>query len=314
MTIQTFTAETVDDLLLDVYGAILKNGEEVVASRGKTLELSAVTLELANPLARLSRSEARGKVFSCLGELAWYLAGNDSLEMIEYYISVYAKEAIDGKILGAYGPRLFGTGHGRQVETVIDLLKRRLNSRRATIQLFDAEDIQRLEGDVPCTCVLQFLARREGLDLIAYMRSNDAVKGLPHDIFCFTMLQELIARSIGCKLGRYVHIAGSLHIYEDGLEAARQFLDEGYQSTKSPMNPMPAIDPWPSVESLLRFEAAIRTREPEPEGEFDKLDGYWQELIWLLRALGARKAKSEEQFAAARAALAKTVFTPFLRQ
>ena len=68
-------------------------------------------------------------------------------------------------------------------------------------------------GRKPCTCTLQFLARGVKLDLIVYMRSNDVIKGLPHDIFCFTMLQEIAARRLSLEPGIYKHCVGSLHLY-----------------------------------------------------------------------------------------------------
>src|ERR1043165_8344585 len=87
-------------------------------------------------------------------------------------------------------------------------------SRKAVIQLFNAEDISEDHEDVPCTCTLQFLLRKAGLDLFVSMRSNDAYRGLPHDVFAFTMLQEILARDLGKPVGRYKHAAGSLHLYE----------------------------------------------------------------------------------------------------
>ena len=96
---------------------------------------------------------------------------------------------------------------------------------------------------MPCTCALQFLVRKGKLDLIVYMRSNDVIKGLTHDIFCFTMLQEIAARRLSVELGTYRHCVGSLHLYLSDGEIAQSFLREGWQSTKSAMPPMPKGDP-----------------------------------------------------------------------
>jgi thymidylate synthase len=311
MSIETYSAGTLDDLLHKVYSALLERGTPVHASRGDTIELEVAALELTNPLARLSRSEARGKVFSCLGELCWYLAGNDSLEMIRYYLSAYDKEAVDGKLPGAYGPRLFGPAPANQVDRLIELLKARASSRRAVLQLLNAEDMLR-EKDVPCTSSLQFLVRGDALDVVAYMRSNDAVRGLTHDVFCFTMLQEMVARSLGLKLGRYFHVVGSLHFYIDDSAMVQRFLDEGFQSTKSPMPQMPEGDQQSSIQHFLQVEAAIRLREEIPAGHWHALSTYWQELARLLEAFGARQARDLERASAIRAELANTVYFPYL--
>jgi thymidylate synthase len=313
MSIETFSAATLDDLLHELYNALLARGTAVRASRGDTLELAAGALELTNPLARLSRSEARGIVFTCLGELCWYLAGDDSLETIRYYLPAYVKEAVGGKVLGAYGPRLFGSPPGDQVENLLRLLRARPQSRRAVLQLFDAKDLRRAVGDVPCTCTLQFLVREDALDVIAYMRSNDAVKGLTHDVFCFTMLQELVARTLNLRLGRYCHMVGSLHLYTGDRAQVERFLREGFQSTKSPMPPMPEGDPWPAVRgNFLPIEAAIRAAEPIPPDRWDALPTYWRELGRLLEAFSARRAGQLDRVAELQAELADTVYSPFL--
>ena len=159
-------------------------------------------LELNHPRARLSRSETRGRPFSCLGEFLWYLSRDNKLDFIRYYIPAYEKETEDGEtIYGAYGPRLFDQRGHDQLRNVINLLRSHPESRRAVIQLFNAEDIARRYKEVPCTCTLQFLVRRKRLHMLTTMRSNDAYKGLPHDIFCFTMLQEVVARTLGLELG-----------------------------------------------------------------------------------------------------------------
>lgn len=102
LRMQQSIADTLDDLLLRVYPKILKNGQRVKASKGWNKEVSGVVLELKNPLARLSRTETKGTVFSCLGETLWYLAGSNELNFIKYYINIYGKFAeSDGTIHGA---------------------------------------------------------------------------------------------------------------------------------------------------------------------------------------------------------------------
>jgi thymidylate synthase len=79
-------ADTLDDLLVKVFPKILQNGQRVKASKGWNRELSGVVLELRNPLARLSRSETKGTVFSCLGETLWYLAGSIGFESLVVHL------------------------------------------------------------------------------------------------------------------------------------------------------------------------------------------------------------------------------------
>lgn len=279
-----FNGDSLDDLMRQAIAAILDRGEHVVPSKGANHELRGVILDLARPRARLSRSESRGKVFSALGELLWYLSGSNATDHITHYIRKYSEFDEDGVIFGGYGPRLRGQGTSDQLRTVTQLLRERPQTRRAVVQLFAGSDLHEDHKDVPCTCTLQFLGRQGGLDLVVYMRSNDVFTGLPHDFFCFTMIQEFVARSIDVEVGRYIHMAGSLHLYDDNADAARRFLDEGWFSVTE-MPAMPLGDPMPAVDDLLAIEASLRGGA-DPMSEDLPLDPYWSDLANLLVAFG----------------------------
>ncbi len=279
-------AETLDDLLMRVFEKLLRSRNRVKPTRGETTELTGVLLKIKNPLARLSRTEMKGKLFSCLGELFWYLAKTDDLRFITYYLSRYKKESEDGQtVYGAYGPRLFNMQHKHdQIANVLGLLRENPSSRRAVIQLFGAADIARKRKHAPCTCTLQFMIRRRRLHMFTNMRSNDAYWGLPHDVFAFTMLQEIIARSLGVELGTYKHAVGSLHLYDDQRASALRYMGEGWQPTENmlQMPPMPVADPWPSIGILLKVESAIR-RNTQVDIRNLELDHYWEDLVRLLQ-------------------------------
>jgi thymidylate synthase len=213
------TGESLDSVLIELYSHLLRCGKSNAGTRGTTIEMLGVSLRISKPRARLSRSENRGKPFSALGELLWYLASSDKLEFIRPYVSQYEKDAVDEAIQGAYGPRLFAMrGKLDQIANVTELLKERPTSRRAVIQLFNAEDIAFHHKEVPCTTSLQFHLRNGRLHLSATLRSNDAYWGLPHDVFCFTMLQEMMACRLQADLGEYYQYVGSMHVYDTFIE------------------------------------------------------------------------------------------------
>lgn len=275
------SAETLDDLLRNVIERLLKSKNCINPSRGAATELIGVLLHLTNPRARLSRTEKKGMPFSCLGELLWYLSGSSDLQFISYYLSHYEQCSEDGQtVYGGYGPRLLNMRGIDQIKNVLSLLRGR-DSRRAVIQLFNAEDIAEKHMDIPCTCVLQFMVRRHRLYMITYMRSNDVFRGLPHDVFAFTMMQEVLACELGVGLGTYKHMVGSLHLYDSDKDNARIFLEEGWQEKVS-MPPMPVTDPWGSVQKVLDAE-----REVRHSGSIDvrklRLDPYWEDLVRLLQ-------------------------------
>lgn len=306
--------QTLDDLMRLVLETIASSGVGIETTKGPCSEITGVLLELTNPLARLSRTETRGKPFSSLGELCWYLAESNEVSFIDYYLPKYKESAENGKIHGAYGPRLFDWNGVNQMSNITSRLKEKPNSRRAVIQLFEASDIQVEHGDTPCTCSLQFMLRGGKLNLIAYMRSNDAYWGLPHDVFCFTMLQEIVARDLSAELGTYKHVVGSLHLYADKQQAATQFLEEGLQPTDISMPAMPAGDPWPAIELLLKAELAIRTDNPFDETKLDDLDPYWADLIRLLLVFRAWLNHNPERIKDLREKMSSNVYRPFIEK
>jgi len=316
-------ASTLDDLLRGVYKKLLASNKRAKPSRGVILEETGVLLELKNPRARLSRTESRGKVFSCLGELLWYLAGTNDLEFIGYYILGYKENSEDGKtIYGGYGPRLFNKRGQNQIENVLRLLRANSSSRRAVIQLFDAEDLipsTNKDGqavarkEIPCTCTLQLMLRKQRLHMFTHMRSNDAYIGLPHDVFCFTMLQEILARSLNVELGTYKHFVGSLHLYEKDIGGASQYLEEGWQSSTISMPLMPVADPWPAIKVLLTAESDLRGNIIVEIDKLD-LDPYWADLVRLLQITRHYKNKNANEIARVKESMSSQIYSAYIEK
>jgi thymidylate synthase len=144
------------------------------------------------------------------------------------------------------------------------------------------------------------------------MRSNDAYIGLPHDVFCFTMLQELVARDLGVELGCYRHLVGSLHIYEADFDGARQFVDEGWQSTVDIMPEMPRCPPWPAVAVVLEAEKAIRNGVSFDDAKLDAVDGYWVDLVRLLQAYRCKKDGNLLGITSVRERMNCKLYSPFI--
>lgn len=306
-------AKTLDDLLRGVFKKLLKSKNYVTSSRGDSWEEYGVLLQLNNPTARLSLTEKKGTLFSCLGELLWYLAGSKELEFISYYIPAYIEESEDDKtIFGGYGPRLFNMRGNDQIKNILNLLNNKPQSRRAVIQLFNAEDIAQEHKEIPCTCALQFVIRENRLHMFTSMRSNDAYIGLPHDIFTFTMLQEILARTLNLQLGKYKHAVGSLHLYTKNIAGAEQFLDEGLQDMIS-MPMMPTGDPWPSIKLLLKAESIIRNGDRLDIDTF-KLDQYWKDLARLLQIYRHLKDGKLKNVVRVKNAMSTSVYENYIRK
>src|SRR5579859_5692389 len=311
-----FRGRTVDDLMRRAIQAVQADGDLIHPSKGGhqgALELTGVLLELTNPRARLSRTETRGKPYSCLGELCWYLAGSNDLDFISHYIREYKSYADWDRIFGGYGPRLFNWAGLNQFANAAEILSKKRDSRQAVIQLFDRHDILVKRNDVPCTCFVQFMRRRDKLHMFTSMRSNDAYRGLPHDVFCFTMLQEIMARTIGADVGTYKHAVGSLHLYKKDLMMAQQFLEEGLQQTVGVAMPeMPAGDPWPSIGIMLKAESQIRMAGKVDDVILGTAAPYWADLIRLLMVFGCKKKKGWRKSSGFGGGVFSRVYYPFI--
>jgi len=321
MGISYFSGSTLDDVMHDVIEEILSRGDQIYPTKGGpngALEIAGVLLEISNPRARLSRTETRGRIFSALGELLWYLSGSNEVGFISYYVEKYAELAEDGKIFGGYGPRLLSWRGADerwkgvdQISNITRILKTKKDSRHAVIQLFDSTDLAAKHKDVPCTCTLQFMLRDGKLHLFTNMRSNDVYLGLPHDVFCFTMLQEIIANSVGAEVGIYKHAVGSMHLYVKDKGPAKRFLKEGFQRTSAVMQPMPKGDPWPEIARVLAAEAAIRTGS-STAASTTGMDPYWADLVRLLEVFGAKRRKDIQGIKAIGADMSNQVYVKFI--
>jgi thymidylate synthase len=131
--------------------------------------------------------------------------------------------------------------------------------------------------------------------MITFMRSNDIYLGLPHDLFSFTMLQEIVALSLDLNLGSYTHIVGSLHLYKDNIDKLDTFLEEGWQSKNNLMPEMPEGNPWPSIKKLLEAERKLRLGDLIDFDEYLmnlKLENYWVDLIKILQIFRYKKDKN----------------------
>ncbi|KKK69611.1 hypothetical protein LCGC14_2932290, partial [marine sediment metagenome] len=101
---------------------------------------------------------------------------------------------------------------------VVEELRARPSTRRAIIGLLDPVDdhYNFTAKDYPCTQYLHFIVRNGCLDLDIHIRSNDILWGLTGvNIFEFTVFQELVASMVNIPIGKYFHIADSLHYYTD---------------------------------------------------------------------------------------------------
>jgi thymidylate synthase len=268
------------------------------APRGQAeREIIGYSARLDDPRARfcLHAMRKQNVVFN-YAEALWYLSGRNDLAFIEYYAPSMARYSPDGKSLPGtgYGARLlhFGNDGLDQIERAIDILKRDdAESKRVVLQIFDAhEDLYRRNIDVSCTLGLQLLLRDGRLNMVAFMRANDAYVGLLNDIFSFTFLQEYLASAIGCAMGTYSHQVGSIHVYDQNLSQVEALLRQPDSIVTVAEPPrMPAGCGPATIQRVLEQEARIRAGRVSFDALQDTgLDAYWRDvltLFWIYRQI-----------------------------
>lgn len=283
-----------DEILRKLYSELSKSMDTFEASKGKGQDLLGQKVVLKDPRARISATATRRILISALAEFCWYMSGSADLDFIRFYIENYPPTEISGLLKEAYGPRLKGTGEFGykidQISRVIEKLKKNPDTRRAVMTLLESSDLEPSQKEAPCTISLQFIRRRERLHLIAMMRSNDAYLGFPHDIFCFTMIQELVARSLGIQVGEYHHFATSLHLYEADQDHVAAYLDEGFQNPIFAMPKMPSGCQIDNLKAFLDVERSIRSGKITRSSEIS-LPPYWRDLAVVLLRLADTRFK-----------------------
>ena len=155
-----------------------------------------------------------------LMEALWMLNGSDDVAWPKYFNSKFGQYSDDGVSLnGAYGARWrrhFGID---QIVALQHLLERDPTTRRAVMGMWDpSRDMPRVttSKDVPCNTQIYFRVVFNTLQMTVCNRSNDLIWGAcGSNVVHFSMLQELLARSLFLDVGEYWQITNNLHIYDN---------------------------------------------------------------------------------------------------
>jgi thymidylate synthase len=276
------TADSASELFTRACHAVLASGNPAAPRGLPTIEVLGASLTLTNPRRRLvdvPPARVINPAFAA-AEAVWILSGSDD-PWIYLYNERLADYADDGRLMGAYGPRV-RHWHGMvdQLARVRRQLTEDPGTRRAVIQLFDPEADSGDYKDVPCTLGYRFFLRDGLLHMHTTMRSQDLWLGFCYDIFTATIVQELLASWIGAGLGSYWLCVDSLHLYDRDLPKAQQLPQAAVPGPL--MAPLAA--PWETFDELL--STVISVGPASGAG--------WSELAAVLASYRARKAGDRE--------------------
>lgn len=261
---------------LNLIDAILKDGEPrqdrtgtgTLATFGQRMEFD---LEVGFPLLTTKLVSFK----TVLRELLWIIAGdtnakhlqekgvhiwdgNTSREFLDANGLSHLPEGDIGELYGHFW-RHWGaeyttcnddyTGKGiDQLQKVIEQIKNNPHSRRHVVTAWNpsAEGNQVLTA---CHCLFQFYVSSDGrLSCQLTQRSADFALGIPYNIASYSLLIHMVAHICGLKPGKFIHIMGDTHIYNDHIESLRQQI----QRTPRPF-PILKIDA-PDVKTIDDFK------------------------------------------------------------
>lgn len=195
-------------------------GEDVAPRGHPTKEVRGATVVLHSPEHALPVGVGRGINVDFAAAEALQLVGEFSdaewLGRINPNVLQFAEKTEHPMGHPTYE---FWGGYGKRVEGQLSFVLRSLqsdqDSRQAQVVLWDPK-LDNVAGkkDYPCTTALQFLLRKDQLEMHVRMRSNDVWWGTAYDLFMFSQLQCTLSNLLDVPPGLYVHQPVSLHLYD----------------------------------------------------------------------------------------------------
>lgn len=284
------TYETFDNAYMSVLDDIYNHADFFNQPRGfQSREKIAYNFSISQPVQRgVYNQKRKCNIVFNFAEALWYLTGNNRLDYISYYNKKMPDYSMDGRVLTgtAYGSKMFNVKDQQlsQWQNVKDLLIKDPDSKRAVLQIFDGSELAIPNNlDVSCTLGLQFFIRNNHLDMIAYMRANDAFRGIVSDVFSFTFIQELMARELHVPVGNYYHSVGTMHVYEpDNVWVTHVLETPSEAQFKFPE--MPLENNWEMIHELMMYEEKLRKNELTMDWQSilaTHMAPYWQQILAL---------------------------------
>jgi thymidylate synthase len=189
------------------------------------LTLFNIGFTIENPLDNCINTSWRkwNKNYADL-EWDWYLSGERSVKEIGKHAKIWLNIADEnGNVNSNYG---WQWQRNDQLKKVINILKNNKESRQAVLSFYDGKEISSYGKDTVCTLAVNFFILKNKLEMTVMMRSNDLVFGFCNDQYCFSKLQELVAKELEIEVGSYYHFATNLHIYPRHFNLNKQENDK----------------------------------------------------------------------------------------
>ena len=221
------------DLMRDVLDSgVDKSDRTGVGTRSVFGRQMRFDLQQGFPLLTTKKVHTR----SIIVELLWFLRGETNNNWLrERGCTIWDEWAVeDGDLGPVYGKqwRSWECPDGRtidQISEVIDLIKRKPDSRRLLVNAWNPADLpdERLSPHdnvragkaalPPCHTLFQFYLGHGKLSCQLYQRSADFFLGVPFNIASYALLTHMIAQQCDLGVGDFVHTLGDTHLYQNHM-------------------------------------------------------------------------------------------------
>lgn len=221
------------DLMRDVLDNGVDKGDRTgVGTRSVFGRQMRFDLQQGFPLLTTKKVHTR----SIIVELLWFLQGETNNNWLrERGCTIWDEWALaDGDLGPVYGKqwRSWQCPDGRtldQISEVIDLIKRKPDSRRLLVNAWNPADLpdENLSPHAnvaagkaalpPCHTLFQFYVANGKLSCQLYQRSADFFLGVPFNIASYALLTHMIAQQCDLDVGEFVHTLGDTHLYQNHL-------------------------------------------------------------------------------------------------
>jgi thymidylate synthase len=148
-------------------------------------------------------------------EWEWYLNGDPNAIEIAKRAPIWLNHMDEnGLVRSNYGWQWL---RKNQLKMITNKLLNDKNTRQAVISIYDGKEIDTYDYDTPCTLSIHFQIICDLLCMTVNMRSNDLWFGFCNDQYCFSKLQEMIAKELNIETGWYYHFTSNMHLYNNFL-------------------------------------------------------------------------------------------------
>lgn len=246
------------DAFIHGISMIINNGDTYESRLGTCREIRPFSFSILQPSHRLILlTSYHEDILAKLISTIWLVTGTNDISHLRPYLPQVASRSDDGYTWrSAVGSRLRNWDGIDQLLKIVDILTKEPDSRRAVCVLSNPLYDLTPSKDIACTISIQCMIRKNRLEMFINMRSTDVINGLAaHNIFEWTMLQELVASWLKIPMGSFHFYTSSLHLYDSDIAIADEVLHN--------------IEPTP-------LQSGISVQWSTPPQELDqKLEQFW---------------------------------------